>query len=97
MKKVVGVVRNTDELGRIVIPMEMRRSLGIKAKEPMEMVLHEDGIFLRKREGEKTVREQLDRLKDMLLGEDSPVNSQTAKELKKKLDEIGRASCRERV
>lgn len=89
MKKVVGVVRNTDELGRIVIPMEMRRSLGIKVKEPMEMVLHEDGIFLRKRDGEKTVREQLDRLKDMLLGEDSHVNSQTAKELKKKLDEIG--------
>lgn len=89
MKKVVGVVRNMDELGRIVIPIEMRRILGIEVREPMEMVLYEDGIFLRKHDREKAVLKQLNSLRDILLGEESPVNSQTAKELEKKLNEIG--------
>ena len=35
--KEIGVVRKIDELGRVVIPKEMRRSLGIRDGESLEI------------------------------------------------------------
>ncbi len=45
--RAIGIIRRTDDLGRIVIPMEVRRILGIEPRTPMEMFAYEDGIFLR--------------------------------------------------
>ncbi len=44
----MGIVRNLDNLGRIVIPKEMRRVLGIEEKDPVEMLIEDDAIVLRK-------------------------------------------------
>ncbi|MFD0868803.1 AbrB/MazE/SpoVT family DNA-binding domain-containing protein [Paenibacillus residui] len=46
--KSTGIVRKVDELGRIVIPMELRKSLGISEKDPMEIFVDGDQIILRK-------------------------------------------------
>ena len=35
--KSVGIVRKVDELGRIVIPVELRRKFGIDIKDSMEI------------------------------------------------------------
>ena len=35
--KATGIVRKVDELGRIVLPIEMRRTLGINIKDPVEL------------------------------------------------------------
>ena len=35
--KSTGVVRRVDELGRIVIPIELRNKLGIVEKDPLEI------------------------------------------------------------
>ncbi len=43
-----GIVRKVDDLGRIVIPMEMRRTLGIKVRDPLSISLEGDRIILRK-------------------------------------------------
>ena len=43
-----GIVRHVDELGRIVIPMEMRRTLGIKAKDPISIYVEGERIILPK-------------------------------------------------
>ncbi len=48
MKKSTGVVRKIDELGRIVIPSELRRSLGIDVKDPIEIFVEDDAIILKK-------------------------------------------------
>ena len=32
--KATGIVRKVDDLGRVVLPIELRRSLGIKEKDP---------------------------------------------------------------
>lgn len=40
--KSTGIVRKVDELGRIVLPIEMRRTLGIGVKDPVEF-LHRSG------------------------------------------------------
>ncbi|MCR8979506.1 AbrB/MazE/SpoVT family DNA-binding domain-containing protein [Brevibacillus laterosporus] len=45
-----GVVRKIDDLGRIVIPKEIRDSNGLPSGTPMEMFVDEDRIVLRKYE-----------------------------------------------
>ncbi|HZH61485.1 MAG TPA: AbrB/MazE/SpoVT family DNA-binding domain-containing protein [Metabacillus sp.] len=46
--KSVGVVRKVDELGRIVIPMELRRAYEINIGDPLEIYVNEDQIILKK-------------------------------------------------
>lgn len=43
-----GMVRKVDELGRIVIPKEMRRVLGIRTGSSVEILVREDSVILRK-------------------------------------------------
>jgi transcriptional pleiotropic regulator of transition state genes len=43
-----GIVRRIDDLGRIVIPMELRRTLGINVKDPMAIYVDGDRIILQK-------------------------------------------------
>jgi len=45
-----GIVRNLDTLGRIVLPKEMRRVLGIEEKDPVEILIEDDRIILKKYE-----------------------------------------------
>lgn len=45
-----GIVRNLDNLGRIVIPKEMRRVLSIEERDPIEILIEDDAIVLRKYE-----------------------------------------------
>ena len=46
--KSTGMVRKVDELGRVVIPIELRRSLGIKEKDAIEIYVDGDQIILKK-------------------------------------------------
>lgn len=41
-----GIIRRIDELGRLVIPMEMRRALCIKESDLMEICASEDGDII---------------------------------------------------
>ena len=41
MIKETGIVRRVDELGRVVIPREIRRKVGLKDGDPVEIALHE--------------------------------------------------------
>ncbi len=43
-----GIVRRVDDLGRIVIPMELRRTLGIRVKDPLSISVEGDRIILEK-------------------------------------------------
>lgn len=46
--KPTGISRRVDELGRIVLPIEMRRALEIEERDPLEITLEGDCILLRK-------------------------------------------------
>lgn len=48
--KSTGIVRKVDELGRIVIPIELRRNLGIEVKDALEIFVEDDTVILRKYE-----------------------------------------------
>lgn len=46
--KSTGVVRKIDEMGRIVIPMEIRKTLGIGDRDSLEIFVDNDTIIFRK-------------------------------------------------
>lgn len=50
MMKSTGVVRRVDELGRIVIPIELRRTMGIEEKDALEIYVDSEKIILKKYE-----------------------------------------------
>lgn len=45
--KNTGIVRKLDELGRITLPIELRRTLGIEDREPLEIFVDGDTICLK--------------------------------------------------
>ena len=47
--KATGIVRRIDDLGRVVVPKEIRRTLRIREGDPLEIFTEKDGsIVLRK-------------------------------------------------
>ncbi|WP_352399871.1 AbrB/MazE/SpoVT family DNA-binding domain-containing protein [Anaerotignum sp.] len=48
--KSTGIVRKVDELGRVVLPIELRRNMGIEIKDSLEIFVEEDSIVLKKYE-----------------------------------------------
>lgn len=46
--KATGIVRKVDELGRVVLPIELRRTLGIEVRDPLEIYVDSEGIMLKK-------------------------------------------------
>lgn len=50
MVKSTGIVRKVDELGRIVLPIELRRTLDIATKDELEIYVEGSSIVLKKHE-----------------------------------------------
>ena len=48
--KSTGIVRRVDELGRVVIPIELRNKFDIKEKDPIEIYVDGSSIVLKKYE-----------------------------------------------
>ncbi|SDM21552.1 AbrB/MazE/SpoVT family DNA-binding domain-containing protein [Halarsenatibacter silvermanii] len=48
--KITGIVRKVDELGRIVIPKEVRENMDIDAKDFLEIYVDEETVILKKYE-----------------------------------------------
>lgn len=65
--KETGIIRRIDDLGRIVIPKEIRRNLRIREGDPLELYLYEDGVVFRPynigRHLEKDIREVMNAIR----------------------------------
>ncbi|MEG1991864.1 MAG: AbrB/MazE/SpoVT family DNA-binding domain-containing protein [Acetivibrio sp.] len=46
--KSTGMVRKLDDLGRITLPIELRRTLGVEDRDALEIFVDEDRIILKK-------------------------------------------------
>lgn len=63
--KATGIIRRMDDLGRVVIPKEIRRTVGIREGEPLEIFLDgRDTVCFRKYE--TNLCGDVDRLKDQI-------------------------------
>jgi len=45
---VTGVIRRIDDLGRVVVPRDMRKSFGLQEGTPLEVCATEEGILFKK-------------------------------------------------
>ena len=50
--KSTGIIRKTDELGRIVLPIELRKKMGIEQHDALEIYVDGDAIILKKYQSE---------------------------------------------
>ena len=48
--KSTGIVRKVDELGRVVLPIELRRNLNINEKDSLEIFVDDEKVILKKYE-----------------------------------------------
>jgi AbrB family looped-hinge helix DNA binding protein len=63
--KSTGIVRKLDDLGRVVIPMELRKTLQLTIGAPVEIFIDGESIVLRKYQPDKVWTEE--NLKDALV------------------------------
>ena len=70
-----GIIRRVDELGRIVIPKEVRRSLGIKENDPIEIfTTRESEIVLKPyQEDSKVVDNFIENFKEMTIDDQKAI------------------------
>lgn len=65
--KSTGIVRRMDELGRIVIPMEIRKIYGINDRDPLEIFTDDDGhIIIKKFEPLPEISSHIDILQKLI-------------------------------
>jgi AbrB family looped-hinge helix DNA binding protein len=85
--KATGITRKVDDLGRVVLPAELRRNLGINIGEPMEIFTEEDTIVLKRYDASDDLLTMVTRLKDKVsvkdCGEMKPVLMDKLEEIEK--------------
>lgn len=64
-----GIARRIDDLGRIVIPMELRKSLGWREGDLIDISLGKDGVVFNKVATEDRIKDTKQRLIDLLRDE----------------------------
>lgn len=62
--KSTGIVRKVDELGRVVLPIELRRNLNIHEKDALEIFVDDEKVILKKYEPADIFTGSMDNLID---------------------------------
>lgn len=69
--KATGIVRRVDDLGRIVIPKEIRRVLGITEGTPMELFIEGGKVIFGKYNTSERILERINELQNTLYEDES--------------------------
>ena len=83
--KCTGIIRRIDDLGRVVIPRELRRTLNIREGDPMELFIADEVLCLQKyyvRGGYKA------RVKNLIANIAEDGCMENSEEIKAKLNEV---------
>ena len=57
--RATGIVRKIDDLGKVVIPKEIRRTMGIREGEPFEVFVSEDSVTFKRFNPNQELKEEL--------------------------------------
>lgn len=57
--RATGIVRRMDDLGRVVIPREIRRTMGIRKGEPFEIFVSKDSVTFKRFDPNQELKEEL--------------------------------------
>ncbi|MDD4565521.1 MAG: AbrB/MazE/SpoVT family DNA-binding domain-containing protein [Eubacteriales bacterium] len=69
--KATGIVRRIDQLGRIVLPAEVRKNFGLAEGDPVEIFTDKNTIILRKYNPACDYAEQIKPIRDNIAGDSS--------------------------
>ncbi len=83
--RATGNIRRIDDLGRLVVPKEVRRKLCIQEGDPFEIFYTEDAVTFKKYSPVKSVRHILDILNEAV---DDEAHLRCHDELAKKIREM---------
>ena len=86
--RTTGMIRRVDELGRIVLPKEIRRTMSIPDGMPMEILIENEQVILRKYVPEEEVLEKLNMLEKQLELESEDMDLHKVKVIKKQISDI---------
>lgn len=64
MTKCTGIVRRIDDLGRVVIPKEIRRTLKIREGDPFVISVTENGVLFEKYDVNAEIKSSLEKVID---------------------------------
>jgi len=64
--KATGIVRRIDDLGRVVIPKEIRRTLQIHEGDPLELFMQGRAVCFKKYDKTLSIRESVSDVRDLL-------------------------------
>jgi stage V sporulation protein T len=80
---VTGIVRRVDDLGRILIPKEVRQRLGIKVGDPLEFFTTREGEIILKlyQENNKVVDNFMEMFKEMDITDKKAIMKMLVKEM----------------
>lgn len=79
--KATGIVRRVDDLGRIVIPKEIRRTLGVTDGTPMELFTEGKKLIVQKYIPEMGFKQSVDDLRKVFYETEEFSNSETANKI----------------
>ena len=83
--KETGIVRRIDELGRIVIPKEIRRNFHINEGDPMEIYIQEGCIVIKKHSVVEDIDSLLNNIKKDLQGKKG---NEVSSQMLQKIEEL---------
>lgn len=64
--KATGIIRRVDDLGRIVIPREIRRNLGVQEGTPMELFTDGDKLVIQKYKTSDSIFDTIKTLRELI-------------------------------
>ena len=70
--KATGIVRRIDDLGRVVIPKEIRRTLDIKEGDPLELFIEGDVVCFQRYVATDEYKGRIDRLIELIKNDGEP-------------------------
>lgn len=76
--KATGIIRRVDDIGRIFIPKEIRRQLGISENTPMELSIDGNLLVMQKYDINNCIKERLDELKSAFYDSKDDLDKETA-------------------
>jgi len=86
--KGTGIVRRIDEMGRVVLPKEIRRTLTINESDSLEIYVEGNEIILNKYSTEESIINTLENLDEILQEHEGKLGILKTQELKKLIEDM---------
>lgn len=86
--KATGIIRRVDDLGRILIPKEVRRTIGITEGTPLELFIDKEQVIFKKYISEEGLKDRLRELTDAFYECSGYLDKETIEKIEKSIMDL---------